>query len=158
MVSGNLISTIDEQAPARQTETTLHAGDVSASEVWAYIQDNPAAVVDVRTEPEWTFSGLPALEDTAAALHCISWVNYPGFTPNAAFLDKLRSVAPDPHRPVFFLCKTGGRSHQAAVAATSEGYSYAYNILHGFEGDHNELGQRGHVNGWKGEGLPWNQA
>ena len=31
------------------------------------------------------------------------------------------------------------------------------NISYGFEGDLNLEGQRGKINGWKAEGLPWSQ-
>ena len=33
----------------------------------------------------------------------------------------------------------------------------SYNIISGFEGDLNDLNQRGKVNGWKAEALPWRQ-
>jgi hypothetical protein len=38
------------------------------------------------------------------------------------------------------------------------GYVNAHSIEDGFEGAHNEYGQRGVTNGWKAAGLPWEQA
>ncbi|MEQ1668228.1 MAG: rhodanese-like domain-containing protein, partial [Sulfuriferula sp.] len=64
-------------------------------------------------------------------------------------------AAVDPEALVMFMCRSGGRSNSAAAAAQAAGYSEAYNILEGFEGDKNEAGQRGHKNGWKVAGLPW---
>ena len=51
----------------------------------------------------------------------------------------------------------GVRSVAAARAATAAGLGPAYNIVHGFEGPHDELGHRS-VAGWKNEGLPWRQG
>ena len=41
---------------------------------------------------------------------------------------------------------------------TRQGFSHCYNCLEGFEGNHNEIGQRSTVNGWKFSGLPWKQG
>jgi rhodanese-related sulfurtransferase len=59
---------------------------------------------------------------------------------------------------VLFLCRSGARSHHAAQLATENGYTAAYNILEGFEGDKNAQGQRRSVNGWVAAGLPWQQS
>ena len=48
----------------------------------------------------------------------------------------------------------GGRVEQAAAAA---GFQECYNVAGGFEGDPNDQGHRGTVNGWKVDGLPWRQ-
>ena len=57
---------------------------------------------------------------------------------------------------VALLCRSGVRSIAAARRATELGLQ-AYNILEGFEGDADELGQRGHRGGWRFQGLPWLQ-
>ena len=62
----------------------------------------------------------------------------------------------EPDRPVAFLCRSGVRSKEAATLATENGYASAFNVLHGFEGDKNAVGQRV-VNGWRVDGLPWRQ-
>jgi len=48
---------------------------------------------------------------------------------------------------LFFLCKSGGRSLDAAIFAQQLGYEYAFNIAGGFEG--------GEVTGWKELALPY---
>ena len=50
---------------------------------------------------------------------------------------------------LFFLCKSGGRSLDAAIFAKSLGYEYTFNIAGGFEG--------GEVAGWKEQSLPYKQ-
>ena len=57
-----------------------------------------------------------------------------------------------------FLCRSGVRSHSAAMAAAQAGWSEAYNILEGFEGDKDREQHRGAVGGWRKAGLPWVQS
>jgi rhodanese-related sulfurtransferase len=59
---------------------------------------------------------------------------------------------------VLFLCRSGGRSHHAAVIAQALGYARAFNILEGFEGAKDAHGHRGTIGGWKVAGLPWVQG
>jgi rhodanese-related sulfurtransferase len=58
---------------------------------------------------------------------------------------------------VLFLCRSGGRSRNAAVAMTAAGFGSCYNVAEGFEGDKDGEGHRGRVGGWKLAGLPWRQ-
>ena len=40
----------------------MHQGDISPAEAYQRLQNNPSAVlVDVRTQPEWVFVGVPAV-------------------------------------------------------------------------------------------------
>jgi len=135
------------------------AGDIAPSEAWQRLQNiPPAQLVDVRTAPEWTFSGLPDLSALHKKALTISWKTYPNFTVNQNFIEALQSQVPDKTTPLFFMCKTGGRSTDAAIAATEAGYTACYNIEGGFEGDANADKQRGRINGWKAANLPWEQA
>jgi len=59
---------------------------------------------------------------------------------------------------VLFLCRSGGRSHDAAVAATAAGFGACYNVLQGFEGDRDPDAHRNTVGGWRAAGLPWSQS
>ena len=74
------------------------------------------------------------------------------------FVEQLRNAAADVDAPVLFLCRSGQRSDQAARAARAAGYSRAFNVLEGFEGDKDASGQRGHLGGWRKAGLPWIQG
>jgi rhodanese-related sulfurtransferase len=56
------------------------------------------------------------------------------------------------------LCRSGARSRSAAEFLTSQGYKKCFNCSEGFEGTHNDFGQRGKVNGWKFADLPWKQG
>lgn len=139
--------------------TAMFAGDVSPAEAWEALQANPSAqLVDVRTQPEWMFAGLPDLSAMHKEAATISWKFYPNFDLNPRFVSQLEAAVPDKSAPVYFLCKTGGRSTDAAIAATAAGYTQAYNVVGGFEGDMNHSRQRGKTSGWKAASLPWFQA
>lgn len=110
-----------------------------------------ARIVDVRTRPEWELVGhVPG-----SAL--VEWQRYPDGARNERFLDEL-AEAVDPDDTVLFLCRSGQRSHHAAAAAAAAGYTRAYNILEGFEGDRDPTGRRGALGGWRKRGLPWVQS
>ncbi len=134
-----------------------YAGDVLPQDAYAFLSRNAAVLVDVRTQPEWQFVGMPNLVGTPSTMVPISWKIYPQFNVNPQFVDQLRAASIKEETPVFFICRTGGRSTDAAIAATAAGYKYAFNIAHGAEGDINERGIRGAVNGWKAANLPWEQ-
>jgi len=110
-----------------------------------------AKLVDVRTmaELEWVGRVPGSL--------AIEWNTWPGGKPNADFVLQLESqVGKD--SPVMFLCRSGGRSHNAAVAAAKAGYAEAFNVLEGFEGDKDSEGHRNKSGGWRIAGLPWVQG
>jgi rhodanese-related sulfurtransferase len=59
---------------------------------------------------------------------------------------------------VLFICRSGGRSHAAAAAATQAGFTTCYNVLEGFEGDVGAAKHRNVTGGWRAAGLPWQQS
>jgi rhodanese-related sulfurtransferase len=138
-----------------------YAGDITPLEAWKLLSDNPNAVlVDVRTDAEWRFVGVPDLSSLGRDVVYIEWVTGNG-TPNANFADELnRHVPPAPadhERPVIFLCRSGNRSIGAAQVSTQLGLTPAYNVLDGFEGQLDAHGHRGET-GWRAVGLPWKQG
>jgi len=82
---------------------------------------------------------------------------YPGGRPNPAFVAELEKQV-EKQVPVLFICRSGGRSHNAAMLATQAGYATAYNVLEGFEGDRDAGGHRNTIGGWRAAGLPWVQS
>jgi hypothetical protein len=74
-----------QRASARLPMGGTYAGEVTPSETWNFIQQNTSWVVDVRTQPEWQFVGVPNLHSTKARLLTISWKLYPAFTLNNQF-------------------------------------------------------------------------
>lgn len=134
----------------RAEQTGLpYAGAVTPTEAYALIsQDADAVLVDVRSRAELELVGR-----VQVATH-VEWAFYPGMVANTEFAAQLLAQV-DKSRTVVFMCRTGGRSHNAALLAQQLGYSKAYNMVEGFEGEANELKQRTLINGWKHAGLPW---
>ena len=139
--------------------SSAYAGDLSPTKAWGLLsQDSQAVLVDVRTQPEWGFVGLPDLSSIGRSAALSSWQVYPAMEINSKFQAEIAEAAPNKDVPVLFLCRSGARSRSAAVAATSMGYAKAYNVSEGFEGDLSADGRRGQTNGWKAIGLPWRQG
>jgi len=135
-----------------------YAGDLTPLEAWTLLKDDAQAVlVDVRTEAEWRYVGVPDASDAGKRAHLIEWNTYPAGTRNPDFLAQIQATGVEPGQPIVFLCRSGQRSIGAAEAATAAGLGPAYNILEGFEGATDEHGHRG-VQGWKAAGLPWHQG
>ncbi|WP_062381796.1 rhodanese-like domain-containing protein [Demequina pelophila] len=135
-----------------------YAGDLTPQEAWDLLeQQADALLVDVRTEAEWRFVGVPDPARLGKRPVLIEWATYPSMARNEAFVDQLVASGVKPGQPIVFLCRSGQRSIGAAEAATAAGLGPAYNILDGFEGATNLDGHRG-TRGWKAEGLPWHQA
>lgn len=137
-------------AAARARDKNLpYAGALTPAEAAALLEAGTIRIVDTRTRAERELIGyIPGSVS-------IEWYDYPAKVRNAAFLDELREAAAA-GAPVAFLCRSGVRSAHAATLAAQNGYTAAFNILEGFEGDKNDHGQR-RVNGWQMAGLPWRQ-
>ena len=142
------------QASARET----YAGDLQPRQAWNLLRDCPdAMLIDVRTDAEWEFVGLPDLDELAKDPLLVSWQAFPDMQPNAKFVEELCRLGLDFEQPLLFVCRSGVRSRSAAQAMTDAGYRACYNVAEGFEGDKDEHSRRGAVNGWKVCGLPWKQ-
>ena len=130
-----------------------YAGALMPAEAHALLQQKPEArLVDVRTKAELEWVGR-----VPGAL-TIEWNTWPGGAQNPGFLRELQDQLKAKDAPVLFLCRSGGRSHNAAAAATQAGYSNAFNVLEGFEGDKDTQGHRNSVGGWRHARLPWVQG
>ncbi len=147
------IDEILKTARARARENALpYEGALLPAEAQALLQQKPGAkLVDVRSRAELDFVGrVPGAVE-------IEWKSYPGMQPNPQFVEQLTQKVPL-DATVMFLCRSGGRSHETALAAEQAGYRDAYNVLQGFEGDRDDKGHRNTVGGWRAQGLPWAQS
>ena len=124
-----------------------YAGELTPQEAFAALQQGAVVLVDVRSRAELELVGR-----VPDANH-VEWAFYPGMVANADFAAQLQAQV-DKSQAIVFMCRTGGRSHNAAVVAEELGYT-AYNMLEGFEGEANAQKQRTLINGWKKAGLPW---
>ncbi len=127
-----------------------YAGALLPREAHALMQAG-ARLVDVRTRAELDWVGR------VPESVFVEWNAYPGGALNPSFLAQLAEVTAK-EEPVMFLCRSGNRSHFAAIVATQAGWRECYNVLEGFEGDRDASQHRASVNGWKVAGLPWVQG
>lgn len=146
-------------AGERKTARLPYAGDVTPQEAFAYLRSfGDGVLVDVRTVPEWQFVGEADLSATGARTLKISWKHYPNFALNPDFAAQVERERGTPETPLFFICRSGGRSLDAANHMAQQGFRYCFNVLDGFEGEPDVSGHRGTAGGWKAAGLPWKQG
>lgn len=147
------ISEILQAARERAQRMGLpYEGALLPHEAHELMESAPGAkLVDVRTRAEWDWVGrIPGAVE-------IELLTYPGSRPNASFLAELERRV-DKEALVMFICRSGGRSHNAAELAMQSGYTQCYNVLEGFEGDKDAAGHRNTKGGWRARGLPWAQG
>ncbi len=141
-----------------KSSATDYAGDVTPQQAFdALKRDAKAALVDVRTQAEWSFVGLPDLRAAQRQPALVEWQTYPAMARNPDFAADLARAGIEKGQPLYFLCRSGARSRAAAIAMTAQGYGPCYNIAGGFEGNRDTDGHRGTVEGWKAAGCPWRQ-
>jgi len=123
------------------------------------LQENPDAVlIDIRCYAENKFVGRP--------IECIfiPWVDEPDWEPNEdefvaaikRFIGGSNSNVLDTE--IILICRSGYRSDDAGKCLVNHGFTNVAHIVSGFEGDLDENDQRGNVNGWRHDGMPWVQC
>lgn len=145
------INQILAAATARGRQKKLpYAGELTPRETYQLCSAPGANIIDVRSHFEHQYIGR------IAGSTLVPWKHWPGGELNGQFLAMLQQQCAQDEM-VFFLCRSGVRSHAAAVLAAKAGFTQAFNILEGFEGDLDAQQQRGRVGGWRCAGLPWIQ-
>ncbi len=135
-----------------------YAGDVTSREAWEVLERDPKAVLlDVRTDAEWSYVGLPDLSVLEKPTLRVSWQKYPELNLNPDFVEEVADHGLVSDQPLLIICRSGVRSRNAAIALTARGYSHCFNVSDGFEGGHDGARHRGVQDGWKAAGLPWRQ-
>ncbi len=161
--SSKVIILIQSQNGGVYNMTTII--DVNPTDTWTGLAEKPDSIlVDVRTNAEWSFVGIPDLSSVNKQAILIEWSQFPTMTKNKDFasnlMDKLNGSAPS---DVYFLCRSGVRSLAAAALMietfAAQGWSVnCINVTEGFEGDLDAEGHRGNLNGWRARGLAWRQS
>ena len=149
------MTTSDTLKKARERAQQMglpYEGALTPAEAHAFLRETPEAkLVDVRTRAELDWVGrIPGAVE-------VELLTYPANRTNPDFVKQLESEL-DKDAPVLFICRSGGRSHNAAMLAQQAGYAECYNVLEGFEGDKDESGHRSTKGGWRHAGLPWVQS
>jgi rhodanese-related sulfurtransferase len=138
-----------------QGNAIMYKADVNPQQAYDALSGNEKAVlIDVRTNAEWAFVGVPAVE----RLLTLSWQNFPAMQVNEQFVNAVREAGIAEDADIYCICRSGARSAAAATALTQAGFANCYNVAEGFEGDLDAERHRGRENGWKARGLPWMQS
>ena len=67
-----------------------YAGELSVADAYALLKDDEKAeLVDVRTQAEWTWVGVPNLSGLGKTPIFVEWASYPGMRPAADFAQRL---------------------------------------------------------------------
>lgn len=145
-----------------EKEQLAGVDDVAVKLTWESLKKDPdSLLIDVRTQAEWAFVGVPDLSSLGKTLVCVEWQHFPGGQLNPSFASQLETelaaVAAGNDTELFFICRSGGRSLHSAQAMTAAGYRACHNVAGGFEGPFDSEAHRGLVAGWKAAGLPWVQ-
>ena len=135
-----------------------YAGDMNPEEAWNLLKKEDSYLIDCRTSAEWNLVGVPDLNSLDKNVCFIEWQTFPLTEKNSNFLKEINDHGLSKESKLMFICRSGARSRSAAEFLTNHGYKNCYNFCEGFEGSHDDKGQRASVNGWKYSKLPWKQG
>ena len=131
-------------------------GHLSSLETSKLLEENPEAqLIDIRTSMEFLFIGHPT-----ESIH-IAWMDDPDWEINPTFykeINQIQKASTNNNCPIILICRSGNRSEKAGLELIDEGMTNIYHVTDGFEGDRDENHHRGTLNGWRFNGLPWEQA
>ena len=116
-----------------------------------------AVLIDVRCEAENKFVGRPI-----DAIF-VPWVDEPEWEPNAdEFIAAVKRFLTEKDNiletEIILICRSGNRSTDAGLCLINHGFTNVSHVVSGFEGDLDEEDQRGNLNGWRHDGMPWVQC
>ena len=114
-------------------------------------------LIDVRTKPEWIYVGVPDLSSINKKVIFVSWQVYPKMGTNQFFENQILESNIKKDNNLYFICRSGNRSNNAAEFLASRGFSNCFNVIDGFEGKLNHERQRASIDGWQFNKLPWKQ-
>ena len=139
----------------KQTVLGLYVTSAEAYEKWQAAPDK-VTLLDVRTPEEFIFVGHPEKAwCIPLGFQGYRWDDlkgYYGLDVNTEFVAQVQEKFP-PGETLLLMCRSGGRSAMAVNMLAQAGYTDAWNITDGMEGDLDD-GKRT-KNGWKNAGVPW---
>ena len=146
----------------KQTTLELYVTSAEAYEMWKEDPEN-VHILDVRTLEEYYYVGHASMSTNIPVfLETYQWDSIKGdlaMQLNPEFLTKVKATY-QPNNIILITCRSGGRSAFAVNQLAKAGFTNAYNITDGFEGDkvkdpNSVFNGYRMVNGWKNSGLPY---
>ena len=146
----------------KQTALGLYVTSAEGYEKWRAAPDK-VKLLDVRTPEEFIFVGHPEM----AVCIPLGFQSYKfdaekghyGLDVNANFKAQVQERF-DPDDTLLVMCRSGGRSAMAINMLAQAGYTDAWNIVDGMEGDlvkdpESAYDGKRMKNGWKNSDAPW---
>ena len=164
LTASALAGSVDPKDVPENKRTTLglYATPAEAYAAWEAAPDD-VTILDVRSPEEFMLVGHPTMAwNVPVKVQTLEWNaegEYFAMKPNPGFVDAVKEIL-DPSDTVYVLCRSGGRSARAVDLLAEAGFTNAWSIVEGMEGDkvNDEASpDYGHrtINGWKNSGLPW---
>jgi len=161
VVGAETMTTKPQLPKNKQTTLGLYVTAAQAYEKWKASPDK-VTVIDVRTPEEYAFIGHPEMVWNIP----LAFVTYQrkdgktehGVKMNDDFVNEVKKIA-GPNDTLLLMCRSGDRSAMAVNQLAAAGFTNAYTITDGFEGDKVKdpdsvfYGKR-MKNGWKNS-VPW---
>jgi rhodanese-related sulfurtransferase len=125
--------------------------------------DKNSCLIDVRTTEEFNLVGIVDASSFNNRMILLPWQYYRDGELNPDFLSifttNLNNIFKENLFDInlFFICRSATRSFYASNFIANNGYKKCFNINDGFEGSIDKNHQRGKINGWKYNNLPWRQ-
>ncbi len=141
----------------KQTTLGLYVTAKEAYEKWK-ADPEKVKIIDVRTPEEYLFVGHPTMAwKIPLVAQSYVWDAEKGqfpMTPLPDFVSRVQQVA-KPGDTIMVTCRSGTRGAKAVNALAKAGFTNAYNIIDGIEGDGNGNSESTPKGGWKNSGCPW---
>ena len=132
--------------------------NVPPGQVWEALRADPQAqLVDVRTDAEWNFVGLPDLAAAGKQAVLIPWQVYPTMRATARSSISCRRRGSRPSTTSISSVAAASAAWRRPRRRRTPGFRTPTMSPTGSRAAPDAEGHRGIAAGWKAEGLPWRQ-
>lgn len=125
------------------------------------LRANPKALfIDCRSDSEFFMIGhcvVKHADGSEGRPELVMWSDEFRMVSNPHFVAEVGALSTSKDQTIVIICRSGRRSALACNALQDDGFTDVVNVLHGFEGDRNDVDQRSSLNGWRFDGLDWEQ-
>ena len=119
-----------------------------------------ALFIDCRSDAEFLLIGHSVVrygDGQESRPEQVMWSDEIKMETNPDFVNQVSKLSTSKNQTIVIICRSGRRSKLACEALEAHGFTDTVNVVHGFEGDRNDIDQRSSLNGWRFDGLAWEQ-
>jgi rhodanese-related sulfurtransferase len=173
-ISGNVMAdggvTADDWSKLSEKKQNKLGLYMTTAQAYTHTMDNmdKTLFLDIRTPSELNYLGAATVMDAHVPFvfmdtngwndkkHRYQRVDNKNFVADVEAQLKKKGLSKDD--TVILMCRSGKRSATAVNMLADAGFTMAYSVVDGYEGDKAKEGEnkgKRTVNGWKNSGLPW---